>query len=143
MKQNKHLLPAAALIAALTFTAFSCATTKQKELPADMTAREIIQQAQTAYDSGDSGLAEKYYQTLLQRYGTDSAIYVEGRYEIAHLYFKQKKYREAAPMFQEIIDMYNNSTPGQLPGAYHKLAQNDLSKIPADKIPAVKTDSAE
>jgi TolA-binding protein len=131
-----------AVLFAAVFTATSCTSTP-KEIPNDMTAREIVQQAQTAYDAGHITLAEQYYQTLLKRYGTDTAVYVEGNYEIAHIYMKQKKYKEAAPLLQEIISIYENSTPGTLPGAYHKLAENDLAKIPADKLPAVKADAAD
>src|SRR5574344_915295 len=85
-----------ALFASACFLS-SCAS-QPKELPADMTALEIVQQAQNAYDSENIKLAEHDYQVLLQRYGTDTATYVEGRYEIAHLYLKQKKYHEASAM---------------------------------------------
>ena len=126
-----------ALFASACFLS-SCAS-QQKEIPADMTALEIIQQAQNAYDSGNIKLAEHDYQVLLQRFGNDTATYVEGRYEIAHIYLKQKKYYEASAMYQEIISIYENSIPGQLPGAYRKLAENDLATIPADKRAPVVT----
>ncbi len=41
-------------------------------------------------------------------------------------------------MLQEIITIYDNSEPGQLPGSYRKLAENDLKKIPNEVITASK-----
>jgi len=129
MNKNCVKCLTAAIIAATVCAVISCASTP-KEISSDMTAREIVQQAQTAYDNGNTALAEKYYTILLQRYGTDTAVYVEGRYEIAHLYVKGKKYREAVPILKEIISIYATATPGTLPGAYNKLAKNELSRIP-------------
>lgn|SRR5574344_515303 len=144
MKKNVIKITMAAIsIAASLFISVSCASNKS-DVPLDMTAREIVQKAQTAYDSGDTVLAEKYYNVLLARYGNDTSVYIEGRFELAHIYVKQQKYKEAAPMLQDIIDIYNNSIPGQLPGAYKKLAEMDLQKIPAaviDKLDKKKTES--
>lgn len=132
---NKIFKSIAAAVLILTSAALilSCASTKV-EVADDITSREIIQKAQESYDAGNTNLAEQYYKVLLQRFGTDNSVYVEGRYELAHLYLKAKNYKDAVPMLQEIISIYNNSTPGELPGAYRKLAENDLKKIPADKV---------
>lgn len=100
-----------------------------EEPKADATAREIIQMAQTEQNSNNSKDALYYYGKLIQRYGTDTAIYVEGRFEIAHIYVKQKKYKTAKPMLEEVLEIYSKSQPGQLPGAFKKLAENDLKKI--------------
>ncbi|MFA6938080.1 MAG: hypothetical protein WCQ67_07595 [Treponema sp.] len=120
------ILTSAALI-------LSCASSKV-EVADDITARELVQKAQESYDAGNTKLAEQYYTILLQRFGTDTSVYVEGRYELAHLYAKAKNYKDAVPMLQEIISIYENSKPGELPGAYHKLAENELKRIPADKV---------
>lgn len=110
----------------------SCKSTPV-EVPYDASELEIIQLAQTAYDSGDQKLAVEYYSMLITRFGMDTATYIEGRYEIAHIYVKQKKYDLAAPMLEEIIAIYESSAPGTLPGAYRKLALSDYQKIPEDK----------
>lgn len=114
-------------------TVISCASTP-KEVPYEATSREIIQLAQTEYDAGRISNALFYYETLIMRYGSDTAVYVEARYEIGHIYFKQKRYREAAAIFTEILDIYNSLQPGEIPGSFKKLAQNDLSKIPEEYL---------
>lgn len=124
-------------IIAMGFATVSC-TSNKVAVTDTMTSREIVQQAQNAYDNGNAKLAEQYYKTLLTRYGNDTSIYVEGRFELAHIYVKQKEYKKALPMLQEIITIYDNSEPGQLPGSYRKLAENDLKKIPDEVITASK-----
>ncbi len=109
-------------------------TSVPDELPADTTAREIIQKAQNASNTGNDKAAEYYYNILLQRYGMDTAIYIEGTFEIAHLCVKQKRYSEAATKLQEILDIYNDSTPGMYPAQFRKLAQIDLAKIPSSYL---------
>ena len=113
-------------------TCASCVSS-EVDVPEDATRLEIVQLAQTAFDSGFKKKALKYYEVLLQRYGTDTATYIEGRYEIAHIYVKKRKYDLARPMLEEIVEIYASSQPGQLPGAYRKLAQKDLDKINASK----------
>lgn len=110
----------------------SCVSAKV-EIPYDATDREIIQTAQNEYDAGHVTRALDCYNTLLMRYGNDTALYVEGRYEIAHIYIKQKKYSEAQEILEEIIAIYDGSAPGMLPGAFNKLARADLEKIPEGK----------
>ena len=73
------------------------------------------------------------YEILLQRYGMNPAIYVEARYEIAHVYVKQKKYKDAEPILLELKEIYDSSAPGALPGAYRKMAMKDLEKV-QDKL---------
>ena len=115
--------------AALSVAATSCLTTKKEPLSINATSQEIVQAAQTALDEGKTEDALKYYDTLLKRYGMNTAVYVEGRYEAAHIYVKQKKYDLAKPILEEIVQIYDSSQPGALPGAFKKLAENDLKKI--------------
>ena len=79
---NKIFKSIAAAVLILTSAALilSCASTKV-EVADDITSREIIQKAQESYDAGNTNLAEQYYKVLLQRFGTDNSVYVEGRYE--------------------------------------------------------------
>ena len=95
---------------------------------------EIIQMAQTAYDKGYEDDAIYYYNELIMRFGLSyPSTYIIGRYEIAHIYFKNKDYDKAAPIYEELIQIYNSALPGQYPGAYQKLVLNDYEKIPAEK----------
>ena len=113
---------------------FSACRTTELSVPVDASSREIVQMAQTAWDKNRPQDAEFYYTTLIQRYGMDTTIYVEGTFELAHLYVKEKRYQEALPLLNEVVEIYRNLPPGSLPGAYRKLAEKDLEKIPENLI---------
>lgn len=98
---------------------------------------ELVQLAQTAYDSGNTRLAKFYYSELLEKFGDNPSIYVEGRFELAHIAIKKKQYETAVPILEEIEEIYNNLPPGVLPGEYRKLAQLDLEKVPKNKLEAI------
>ena len=119
-------------VLACSFLAASCKT-QGIEIAPNATNLEIVQQAQNAYDKGKKEQAIKCYEILIQRYGMDTAIYIEGRYEIAHIYLKQKKYDKAEPIFLEIKEIYDSTAPGMLPGAYRKMVMKDLEKIQEKK----------
>lgn len=108
----------------------SCASAP-KEISEDLTYPEIIQLGQTEFDGGRYKNALIYFETAIDRYGNDVTHYVESKYEIGHLYMRQKRYEEAEPILNEIIEIYRNSTPGTIPGAYQKLAELELAKIPS------------
>ncbi len=132
---GKKLFGTATFVLALTAVTFvSCSTfggSTPKTPPSEnLTDREIVQLAQTAYDEGHTQLSEYYYKLLLQRYGNNTYDYIEGRYELAHLALKRKDYRTAVPMLKEVLEIYDASLPGTLPGSYKKLAEIDLAKVP-------------
>ncbi|EID85608.1 hypothetical protein MSI_08620 [Treponema sp. JC4] len=113
------------------FLLFSCASLKS--VPQDLTAAQIIQMGQNYLDTGDYKSAELCYNTVLERYGTNAAVYVEAKYELGNVYYKSKQYQQAYDTLTELLDIYGYSQ-GQLPGAYKKLAQIGLDKIPENKI---------
>ncbi len=113
------------------FLLFSCASLKS--VPQDLTAAQIIQMGQNYLDTGDYKSAELCYNTVLERYGTNASVYVEAKYELGNVFYKSKQYQQAYDTFTEILDIYGYSQ-GQLPGAYKKLAQIGLDKIPENKI---------
>ncbi len=119
------------ILAAIAFAFISCQS-QEVVIPPEATSLEIIQQAQNAFDSGKKKKAIQCYEILLQRYGNNPAIYVEARYEIAHILVKQKKYKEAEPILAELKKIYDSSAPGMLPGAYRKMALNDYEKVKAN-----------
>lgn len=136
MKDSRFYLRKCVLTACAGFAllGFSCRTTPD-EIPDD--DREIVQRAQEANDSGNYKLAINYYKALLEKYGDSPNIYVEGNYEIAHIYTKKKKYEQAVPILEEILEIYNNVAPGSIPGEYKKLSQMDLAKVPQEKLDAI------
>ena len=133
MKQliiKKTTFFSAVLALALSGALFTACQTSTPEVPANLTAREIIQKAQNAYNAGREKQALYYYDTLIARYGMNTVTYIEGKYEIAHIYVKAKKWDKALPVLKEIKNLYASSLPGSYPGEYLKMVENDLAKVP-------------
>ena len=126
----KKLITLAAIFAATMFL-FSCKTLK--EIPEDKTSAQIIQMGQNYVGNGDYKAAEFCYETVIDRYGTAPAIYVEARYELGRIYLAQKKYDKAYSVFNEILDIYD-SYGAMLPGSYKKLCNISINQIPAIKL---------
>ena len=127
----KKIITLAAILAA-TLALFSCRTLK--EIPEDKTPAQIIQMGQNYVGNGDYKSAEFCYKTVIERYGSDPAIYVEGRYELGRVYLAQKKYDEAYKIFAELLELYDSSYGLMLPGAYKKLCNISVSQIPEAKL---------
>ncbi len=121
---------ARSILTAILLTSIFTSCMTVTPVPPDATDREIIQMAQNAFDAGNSRAAEEYYKTLVKRYGTNINDYIIGRYELAHIYVKKKKYNLAAPILYELNSAYESSLPGQLPADYGKLVALDWNKIP-------------
>lgn len=112
----------------MTVSLFYSCNSVPKNIP-EMTSQELIQNGQSNYEAGNYPAALAYYNTAVERFSDWPAVYVEARYEIGHVYMKQKKYNLAKNIFNEIIEIYKNSTPGSLPAAYKKLSEIELAKI--------------
>lgn len=130
MKKNIFII---AIFAAFVVFFPSCSTVK--EIPDDLSAAQLIQLGQDAYGNAQYKNAEMYYSTVISRYGMNTDTYIEAKYELGHLYLKQKYYTAAYSAFKEIVDLYASTAPGTYPGAYSKLAQIEMAKIPENKLP--------
>ena len=131
MKKNITL----ALLITISFSFFSCRTIK--EIPEDKTSAQIIQMGQNYVGSSDYKSAEFCYNTVVDRYGSDPAIYVEARYELGRVYLAQKKYEKAYNIFDELLEIYD-SYSAMLPGAYKKLCNISISQIPEKKLAEIQ-----
>lgn len=112
---------------------FSCSSTKN--IPEDLSAPQLLQQGQSFYDMADYKTAEAYYLRALENYGDNIETYIEVKYELAHLYNKTGNYEKAYIHLDEILNLYDYSRSGELPPAYKKLSQIELTKIPENKLP--------
>ena len=135
---EKKKFKTATLLAIALIALASCSSTPKNPPPDDATDTEIIQLAQDAYEKGKRKLARYYYTVLLQRYGMDTADYVEGRFELAHLYMKEKDYELAVPMLEEVIEICDISDYGTVPTAFRKLAELDLAKVPPKRLEQIR-----
>lgn len=124
------------LILTLTFIFaplfFSCKSTPT--MPDNASATQLIQLGQDAAELGNYKAAEYYYLEAIRRYGVDTQIYIETRYELGHLYLISKKYDDAYTCFTEILDIYANAEYGSVHGSFKKLAQIGLDRIPKKAI---------
>ena len=134
---KKFILFAAVLAAALFF--ISCKTLT--EIPEDKTSAQIIQMGQNYVGSSDYKSAEFCYNTVIERYGSDPAIYVEGKYELGRVYLAQKRYEKAYDTFNELLALYD-SYPAGLPGAYKKLCNISLGQIPEVRMQEIEAKKA-
>ena len=99
----------------------------------DLDARQLIQLGQDNYDLHHYAAAKKYFNTVLDRFGDDPKHYIEAKYELGHLFLKQKNYEAAYNNFTEIQGIYQN-VPMGLPGSYKILCGIELAKIPEEKL---------
>ncbi|WP_407426907.1 tetratricopeptide repeat protein [Treponema sp.] len=122
------------IIFSIAFTALlSSCTSTPKEIPEDLTAQELIQKGQAAFENGKYKESLRYYNAVTERYADSPAVYVEATYEIGHVFMKQKKYEQAEEVLTSLIELYQKAQPGTLPGAYQKLSQLELDKIAEKK----------
>ena len=117
----------------ISFVCISCASVP--EIPADASSTQLIQLGQDALSVSNYKAAETYYKAVIQRYGMDTATYIEASYELGHMYLKQKKYESAYIRFKEILDIFQNAEPGSIPSAYKKLASMGMNRIPEKYLP--------
>ena len=127
----KHSRFTCAALLAVSLFFSSCLTVDS--VPQEMTAPELLREAQNSYDKGSSRKALVYYQALAERYGSDATMYVTARYETAHIYIKKHKWAKAEPILQEVVEIYRNMPAGTISGSFLNMAERDLEKIPAHK----------
>ena len=130
----KKIITIAALIT-ISAAFFSCSSLK--EIPEDKTSAQIIQMGQNYLGNADYKSAEFCYNTVIDRFGSDPAIYVEGKYELGRVYLARHKYEKAYVVFTELLDLYDHY-PAMLPGAYKKLCNISISQIPEIKLQEIK-----
>lgn len=107
---------------------FSCKSV-QTTIPEDATEAQLTKLAQNAYDNGNTKAARFYYEAIIEKYGDNPESFVSAKFELAHLLVKEKKFKEAEPILEEILGLYNSEYSKTLAPEYKKLAEIDLAKI--------------
>ena len=110
------------------FFVFSCAS-GPVNIPHDLSPAEIIQRAQEASDRNRYNVAKQYYEALLERYPTNIDLVCTAEYEIAFIYYKQKKYAQAKDNFHALLDRYNAPGAEFLPPQFKLLSLKVLERI--------------
>lgn len=138
MKKTVLQIGAAALS---LFFLFGCHSVPET-IPGDLSSQQLIQLGQASFENGNIAAAELYYLTLIDRYGSDPALRVEALFEIAHMDVKKKKWNRAVPILREIERMYASEMAAVLPGAYRRLVEIDLAKIPQSVLDSIPEDAS-
>ncbi len=120
------------LIAALCLTA--CAT-GGLNIPEDLSSSELIQRAQEASDRNRYNQALQYYTALLERNRTNIDLVCTAEYEIAFIYYKQKKYSQAKEGFNSLLERYDAPGGDMLPPKFKRLATIVLDSISEKETP--------
>ena len=118
-------------ISFVLFTAFCLAAcvTGNLNIPEDLTPAELIQRAQEASDRNRYNLALQYYTALLERNRTNIDLVCTAEYEIAFIYYKQKKYGQAKEGFNTLLERYDAANGNMLPPQFKRLAAIVLERI--------------
>ena len=106
----------------------SCATGRIN-IPADLSPAEIIQRAQEASDRNRYNVALQYYETLLERNSHDLVLVCAAEYEIAFIYYKQRKYPLSREKFNALLDRYDEPDGESLPQQFRILTTIVLGQI--------------
>jgi len=129
---NKLSTTLPVFVAALFFAA--CATGKLN-IPQGLSPSELIQRAQEASDKNRYNNALQYYEALLERNPTNIDLVCTAEYEIAFIYYKQKKYIRARAGFNALLERYNAYDGEYLPPQFKLLALKVLERIDEKEKP--------
>jgi len=135
--KNMHFF---ALILVAVLCLGACATGKLN-IPEDLTPAELIQRAQEASDRNRYSVAMQYYTALLERNSTNIDLVCTAEYEIAFIYYKQRKYSQAKEGFRLLLERYEAPDGDLLPPQFRRLANIVLERI-IDKETPLKNKKA-
>ena len=105
----------------------ACVTTV--DISEDLSPAELIQRAQEATDRNRYKIAMQYYKALHERNRNNIDLIITAEYEIAHIHYKQKDYRQAREGFNALLGYYNTPDEELLPQQFKRLSQIVLERI--------------
>jgi tetratricopeptide (TPR) repeat protein len=100
-------------------------------IPDDLTPEDLIQRGQEASDRNRYNQALQYYGAIIDRFPLNIDMICAAEYEIAFIYYKQKKYEDAKTEFNALLAWYDTPDAELLPLQFRKLASIVLEKIEA------------
>jgi len=131
-------------IALLFITALCAAScvTRAINIPQELSPAELIQRAQEASDRNRYKLANQYYTVLLERNSTNIDLVCTAEYEIAFIYYKQKKFSLAKEGFNSLLERYETPDGDMLPPQFRRLSTIVLERIREKEAPRKKKKKA-
>jgi len=126
---------------ALLFIAALCAAscvTGTINIPEELSPAELIQRAQEASDRNRYKWAHQYYTALLERNSTNIDLVCTAEYEIAFIYYKQKKFSQAKEGFNSLLERYDSPDGDTLPPQFRRLSIIVLERIREKEMPRTR-----
>jgi outer membrane protein assembly factor BamD (BamD/ComL family) len=99
------------------------------DIPADLTAPELIQRGQEASDKSRYKASLQYYEAIIERFPLDIDNICAAEYEIAFIHYKQKEYDQAKTEFTSLLARYDTPDEELLPPQFKILSQKLLAAI--------------
>jgi outer membrane protein assembly factor BamD (BamD/ComL family) len=123
------------IILALAAVMFYACAGGPLNISEDLSPSELIQRAQEASDRNRYKVALQYYRVLLERNLYNIDLVCTAEYEIAFIYYKQKKYAQAKEGFNDLLERYNTPDEELLPPQFKLLALKVLERIETKEKP--------
>jgi outer membrane protein assembly factor BamD (BamD/ComL family) len=108
---------------------FTACYTGPVKLADDVTAAQLIQQGQAAYEWNRYGQAVQYYEAILERFPDNIDQVCEAQYEIARIHYKQKKFSQAREELEALRARYDTEEGEMLPTKFKILSEIVLGQI--------------
>jgi outer membrane protein assembly factor BamD (BamD/ComL family) len=107
-----------------------------------ITAAELVQRGQAAYDWNRYAQAAQYYTAILERFPFDIEKTCEAQYEIARIHYKQNQYDKAREEMEALRERYNTAEAEILPSKFKILSEIVLVQIDEKQHGLLKKDTA-
>ena len=95
----------------------------------DISAAELVQRGQAAYDWNRYAQAAQYYAAILERFPFDIEKTCEAQYEIARIHYKQNQYDRAREEMEALRMRYDTAEAEILPSKFKILSEIVLAQI--------------
>jgi outer membrane protein assembly factor BamD (BamD/ComL family) len=99
------------------------------DIPGDLSAAEMVQQAQEASDRNRYKVSLQYYEAILERFPSDLENVCAAEYEIAFIHYKQKNYKDSKTEFTALLSRYEGLDGELLPPKFRILSEKILGNI--------------
>jgi outer membrane protein assembly factor BamD (BamD/ComL family) len=125
----KRLVAGFLAISAISLSVLASCQSAPKDVPENLSAREIIQRAQEASDAKNYAAAVFYYETAKTRFADQAPVVCACEYEIAFIQYKTGKMAAAKAGLESLLKRYDQADAAFLPQEYRILSQKVLAKV--------------
>jgi hypothetical protein len=107
----------------------ACSTTDPKTVPTNLTAGQLMKNAQVANSEDDYENAQVYFNLVKARFASDEAVCIEADYNLADILYKTGKFAPARIAFAALIDRYKKPGAERLPPFIPTLAERIIKQM--------------